>query len=445
MSYTGYIRRATGQTVYAKPLPLTDSPWSTGVVACTENGTLGSYSTDSALADHVPYEVFEQSGGSPANTDTAFGRFPPRTTDTGPVWLDTTNGDTIANGNDGTQGKPLTTVADAVTQSAANGSREWVIVSAGNGDLTLSAALNAWYVRGTGFAENCSLSNSSQSLGNSRFDNVDLQLTGTVGDIEANNCFITQSSGTLKGVLRGCCLWDDLALAGDTVLANCHARKTGALTIDFTSLGTQTLFAIGLKGEAGHVLANLATAGLVHLNVRSGPVTINATCTAGTIIVSGSPSAVTDNSGAGCTVTLLTVPDVNIAKVIGTAPTETNAGDLANNISQFFDVNPTTSKDVNDVGGGGTGTGARTITVTVNDGSDALENATVRFTEGANTYSGETDSNGQLVFNLDDATYTVAITKAGYTFSGTTLAVSADASPTYSMTAQSGDNTRGWL
>lgn len=83
----------------------------------------------------------------------------------------------------------------------------------------------------------------------------------------------------------------------------------------------------------------------------------------------------------------------------------------------------------------GTGSGARTITVTVNDGAAALQNARVRFTEGVNSFSALTNASGQRTFNLDDATYTVAITKDGYTFAGTTLVVTAAATPTYSMTA----------
>ena len=83
---------------------------------------------------------------------------------------------------------------------------------------------------------------------------------------------------------------------------------------------------------------------------------------------------------------------------------------------------------------GGTGTGARTVAVTVNDGAAVLENASVRFTEGVNTYAGLTNASGQISFSLDDATYTVAVSKAGYTFTPTTLVVDGDKSPTYSMT-----------
>jgi hypothetical protein len=60
----------------------------------------------------------------------------------------------------------------------------------------------------------------------------------------------------------------------------------------------------------------------------------------------------------------------------------------------------------------------------------------VRLTEGANVFSATTNASGVAVFNLDDATYDpVALTKAGFSFSGTTLVVSADASVTYTMTA----------
>ena len=77
--------------------------------------------------------------------------------------------------------------------------------------------------------------------------------------------------------------------------------------------------------------------------------------------------------------------------------------------------------------------GARTVVITVNDGTDPLENAKVRLTEGINTVVETTDVNGNVTFNRDDATYLVAITKAGYTFSGTSLVVNGDETQTYSM------------
>ena len=84
---------------------------------------------------------------------------------------------------------------------------------------------------------------------------------------------------------------------------------------------------------------------------------------------------------------------------------------------------------------GGTGSGARSVTITVNDGSDALENATVRFTEGGNTYAGSTNVSGVVAFSLDDATYAVTIAKAGYTFTPTTMIVNGTETETYSMSS----------
>jgi hypothetical protein len=83
----------------------------------------------------------------------------------------------------------------------------------------------------------------------------------------------------------------------------------------------------------------------------------------------------------------------------------------------------------------GAGAGARTITVTVNDGAAALQNAIVRMTEGINTFASLTNASGVAVFNLDDATYAVSISKSGYSYAGTTLVVNGTEAATYSMTA----------
>ena len=89
-------------------------------------------------------------------------------------------------------------------------------------------------------------------------------------------------------------------------------------------------------------------------------------------------------------------------------------------------------------GSSGTGTGARTVTVTVTDsGATPIQNARVRLTSGATSYSALTNVSGVIVFNLDDATWTVAITAVGYSFSGTTLVVDGTETPTYVMTTNS--------
>ena len=91
-------------------------------------------------------------------------------------------------------------------------------------------------------------------------------------------------------------------------------------------------------------------------------------------------------------------------------------------------------------GGSGSGDGARTVTPTVLVGGVPLQNATIRFTLGAETYSGKTGSNGQKVFNLDDGTYTVSISKPGYLFSGDTLEVNGTETPSYTMASNISPN-----
>ncbi len=85
--------------------------------------------------------------------------------------------------------------------------------------------------------------------------------------------------------------------------------------------------------------------------------------------------------------------------------------------------------------GAGSGTGARTVTINVNDGSNPIQNASVRLTLGAETFISTTNVSGQCTLNVDDGSYTVSITAAGYSFGGATLVVDGAETVTYSMTA----------
>ncbi len=66
---TEYVRHTPGATLYAKPSPLATSPWSTGVVLATANGSTGEYSL--SLDESTNYTVFVRAGASPASSDIA--------------------------------------------------------------------------------------------------------------------------------------------------------------------------------------------------------------------------------------------------------------------------------------------------------------------------------------------------------------------------------------
>lgn len=80
------------------------------------------------------------------------------------------------------------------------------------------------------------------------------------------------------------------------------------------------------------------------------------------------------------------------------------------------------------------GSGAFIVTVTVDDGTDPLENVTVRLREGANNFTAITNASGVATFSLDAATYTISMTKVGYQFTPDTIVVTTAADFPESMT-----------
>lgn len=83
-------------------------------------------------------------------------------------------------------------------------------------------------------------------------------------------------------------------------------------------------------------------------------------------------------------------------------------------------------------------TGAWTIVITITDGTDPLENARVRVTNGAESYLKVTDVDGKVTFHLDTKTWAIAVTLPPYELATQSLVVSADdATTVYAMTLAS--------
>lgn len=82
----------------------------------------------------------------------------------------------------------------------------------------------------------------------------------------------------------------------------------------------------------------------------------------------------------------------------------------------------------------GSGRGARLVTITVTDLLAApLEGVSVRVSQGAESYVQPTNASGVAQFNLDDATWTVTLTKALYSIVPQTLIVDGVETVTYQM------------
>jgi hypothetical protein len=195
---------------------------------------------------------------------------------------------------------------------------------------------------------------------------------------------------------------------------------TGEAGIDWSNVGapTTTLALTGTTMSASqHVIADSGTVTtvtngvLVSVGTSAGQINV----AAGVVPASGNWNTTTPPTAAAIADAVL---DEAAVGHTGLIPTNLDA-------------------KVSTISGGGSaaGTGAHTITVTVVDGdSDPIENVAVRYTSGASTYVGTSDVDGEVVFNLDEATYVVAATRLGYSFAGTTHTVIGDDAKTIVMT-----------
>jgi hypothetical protein len=100
-----------------------------------------------------------------------------------------------------------------------------------------------------------------------------------------------------------------------------------------------------------------------------------------------------------------------------------------------IDVDSSGQAAVQEDGGGSSGSGAFSVTVTVTDGTNPLENARVRVTQGITSLVVLTDAGGVATFALDAATYDVGITKDGYQFTPSEIVVADAGNFDQAMTA----------
>lgn len=83
---------------------------------------------------------------------------------------------------------------------------------------------------------------------------------------------------------------------------------------------------------------------------------------------------------------------------------------------------------------GSGGTGARTVVVTVTGGGDALQGASVRLTKSGISYVLATSALGVATFSLDDGTYALAVSLAGWAFTPTSVVVDGNEAVSAAMT-----------
>lgn len=149
-----------------------------------------------------------------------------------------------------------------------------------------------------------------------------------------------------------------------------------------------------------------------------------------------------DNAAAGASGgvaivgSAMTLADDAVSASALAAGAVTEIAEAVRDVSNIAPANNSLGEAVNVAAAAGSsgGAGARTVTVTVDDGTNPLENAIVRVIQGVEDYILSTDSSGEAVFALDDATWAYAVTKPGYGGETGSLVVNGAESLTVSLT-----------
>ena len=198
------------------------------------------------------------------------------------------------------------------------------------------------------------------AIGGVLFDATGLGTDGfkAVGDTNFDG-FVGHSPGTGGGVgFRSDP--DAVGFGGGGGSVNVASFDAAALAQFFTT-DTTKVFADAVSGSVVAEIAN-NTGALTAAEIATG---IFTDANASDFTTPGTPGSVlvtqlggtftTNTSTVFSTAALANAPGgssgVNVTKILGTPITESGAGNLARNISFFYDVNPTTTKTVNDIGG----------------------------------------------------------------------------------------------
>ena len=210
------------------------------------------------------------------------------------VFIDVSNGVAGTDLGVGTPTNPVNNIADAYTIATRDALREYRF----RGSLTLDRAYTQWTFRGLGAESASTVDLNSQNVTDSDFAHLTMQGVSS-GPINASSCRLLVVSG-LDGVFRDCGFAGSFSVASgsDVVFSRCYSEIPGNTA---PVCGLAATAQVSFRGYSGGLeLDNAAAGTTVSVDMSPGHVTINNTCTAGTILVRGM-SEITDNS-AGSTV-----------------------------------------------------------------------------------------------------------------------------------------------
>jgi hypothetical protein len=201
------------------------------------------------------------------------------------IYISATTGSGGTSYPTGTRGDPSSNIADATTLANTYGVRKFIFVD--NSSYTLPQAYTDWRFA----AESAPAINmNGQTLSGSIFyQGITLYGAGTPAA-----CFeCVLFSANTAGLFFRCWFGSSMAATGTVEAVQCSYANC-----DFDAGGNRN---INVYQGNGRLTLENKTSGTHNINDFNGVLTLQNTCTGGTIIVTGVGN-ITDNSGAGCTV-----------------------------------------------------------------------------------------------------------------------------------------------
>lgn len=209
------------------------------------------------------------------------------------VTIDAVNGLAGVQYPRGTGEDPVNNETDAMSIATVNKFRKYEI----RGALTFLQDHPNWTFTGASAIFNDIFTLNGVDIDNSKFESA--VLTGTyTGKIEAERCRIEIVTG-LDGVFRHCGLKGTLTIANDADLVFDKCYGAGGIVEPILVLGSNAT--INIREHSGGLVIQNMTAGCeLSIDLDPGKVTLDNTCTGGTLTLRG--SGVFINNGTGITV-----------------------------------------------------------------------------------------------------------------------------------------------
>jgi len=227
------------------------------------------------------------------------------------IYWDAVSGKTsITDSNtDGNEANPLKNLADVQTQAVAKGFKTIYVVD----DVTLGATdnVNTYTLIGINSLQTKLTSVSGATTGDTEFKDLEL-VDDLSGALYIQDCHLNGVTGigctTAESAIKNCILDEGIIqIRGDNTrkihILNCASSGAGVI--------------LDINGSTGNIhihhylgllkITNMTNSNLINFDSPGGELTIDSTCTAGTVNIKGTTTPV-DNSGAGCTVNDKTTP-----------------------------------------------------------------------------------------------------------------------------------------